>query len=140
MIFYTPIIANKMHLLRTYWFLFIGKNALMLHTKDIYNQPVASWRIFKHIFFCMLIQWVPLETHFGQSNPVSFIHSQTYMCQDLPCKRGCLFKNVELAADKKLNPSPQKIENSWNQNIYKENWDPNLFEGRKNLTKVARTL
>ena len=50
------------------------------------------------------------------------------------------FKSVELAADQKLDPTAQNLENSKNQNLYKENQDPNFSEGRQNLTKVGRTL
>ena len=50
------------------------------------------------------------------------------------------FKTVELGADQKSDPSARNLENSKNQNLYKENLDPTFSEGHQNLTKAARTL
>ena len=50
------------------------------------------------------------------------------------------FKTVELASDPKSDPSARNLENSKNQNLYKENRDTSFSEGRQNLTKAARTL
>ena len=50
------------------------------------------------------------------------------------------FKTVELAADQKSDPSARNLENSKNQNLYKENRYLTFSKGRQNLTKAARTL
>ena len=53
------------------------------------------------------------------------------MYQDLPYAKGEVswFKTVELAADQKSDQSARNLENSKNQNLYKENRDQDFFRG-----------
>ena len=83
----------------------------------------------------------PMENPF-RTIPPCFFYTQANILIHVYHAKGEVswFKIVELAADQKSDPSDRNLEKSKNQNLYKENQDPNYSEGRQNLTKVARTL
>ena len=99
------------------------------------------WVPFNPISYHILIPWVPPPTLSEYPTlfllyPVKHTCIRTYHAKvEVPW-----FKTVELAADQKSDLSAQNLDNSKNQNLYKENHDPNFFKSRQNLTKVAKSL